>query len=58
MIMDGYYYWEYVCVICNKDIVSGLPGNNPSPIASKGECCNECNNSVVITARLKEAGIN
>ena len=56
--MDGYYYWEYVCVICNKDIVSGLPGNNPSPIASKGECCNECNNSVVITARLKEAGIN
>ena len=28
-------------------------GNNPRPLKDKGECCDECNFSKVIPARLK-----
>lgn len=39
------------CVICGKKI-EGY-GNNASPVR-EGSCCDECNKSVVIPARLKE----
>ena len=47
---------DFTCVICDKEI-KGEFGNNPDPIALEGECCNECDNSVVMTARLNQLGI-
>ena len=41
------------CVICG-DTVVGF-GNNPQPISDVGECCDACNLTKVIPARLKEA---
>ena len=37
------------CVICKRDFAGW--GNNAEPVAD-GVCCDECNNSVVISARL------
>ena len=54
---------DKVCSICNgpivplKDQLTGKvlwdKGNNAEPVNS-GRCCDECNNSVVLTARLNE----
>lgn len=43
------------CVICGAVLPKGDYGNNPEPIKpfSSGVCCNECNMSQVIPARLK-----
>lgn len=38
------------CCICGKDF-EGF-GNNPQPVKSEGVCCNTCNMSIVITARV------
>lgn len=45
------------CVICGKPLPKGDMGNNPEPIKpmSSGTCCNECNMSKVIPARLSRA---
>ena len=43
-----------MCVICKKLIIGY--GNNAEPV-KKGICCDECDKSVVITARLQEMGI-
>jgi len=40
----------YTCVFC-KNTFKGF-GNNPQPL-KKGECCNECNATRVIPARLQ-----
>lgn len=39
------------CCICGKEFTGY--GNNPDPVKSEGQCCDECNASVVIPARLK-----
>lgn len=39
------------CCICGKEFAGY--GNNPDPVKSEGQCCDECNMSVVIPARLK-----
>ena len=39
------------CCICGREIV-GM-GNNPSPVKDSGRCCNECNQLVVIPARIE-----
>lgn len=39
------------CVICGKPIIGY--GNNAAPVAD-GKCCDQCNQNVVIPARLKE----
>ena len=39
------------CCICGQEIVDGF-GNNPWPVKDKGECCDLCNISVVLKARL------
>ena len=54
------------CVICKKKIEDEW-GNNPYPVwgnipypvghEREGQCCNECNDSVVIPARLKQLGV-
>ena len=42
---------EKVCSICKKTFVGF--GNNAQPV-NDGVCCDECNSSVVIPARLNE----
>lgn len=37
------------CVICGKEFTGY--GNNPEPVKHKGQCCDECNLSVVLPAR-------
>ena len=47
---------QLICCICNKPIpVKGTwnLGNNAEPVAN-GRCCDDCNNNVVIPARVKE----
>ena len=51
----------FKCVLCGSWSLgwgSGKKyGNNPEPLASHGECCNECN-AKVIKARLERARNN
>ena len=49
------------CCICNEEIkpdqVTGWnQGNNAEPV-KEGRCCDDCNNTKVIPARLKELGL-
>lgn len=46
------------CVLCGDEIVGF--GNNPEPVASfeEGKCCNRCNNTVVIPARIGRLQMN
>lgn len=41
------------CCLCGKEI-DGY-GNNPWPLAEEGECCDECNETKVIPARIEKA---
>src|ERR1041385_8320999 len=38
------------CVLCNKQFSEW--GNNPAPLAEKGQCCDSCDCRKVIPARL------
>ena len=40
------------CCICGRLFVGY--GNNPYPVKKVGVCCQECNDNVVIPARLAE----
>ena len=45
------------CSICKDKIetetISGWTGvHNPWPIQDKGRCCNDCNNELIVPARL------
>ena len=40
------------CSICGEEIVDWV-GHNPQPV-SNGRCCNKCNMTIVIPARIKE----
>ena len=40
------------CSICNNKINDRF-GNNAEPV-NNGKCCNDCNSTVVIPARIKE----
>jgi hypothetical protein len=46
---------KHTCCIC-KGIFFGY-GNNPEPVESEGRCCDDCNNSHVIAARIGNLGI-
>lgn len=51
------YCEEDTCVICGGQldrINENVFGNNPSPVVDTGQCCDECNFSVVVPARLRE----
>lgn len=41
---------KFTCCICGKQF-EGY-GNNPAPVKSEGECCDNCNFSVVLPARI------
>ena len=40
------------CSICSEEIQDWV-GHNPQPV-SNGKCCNKCNMTIVIPARIKE----
>ena len=46
----------FTCSICGKEITDEF-SNNAQPV-NDGRCCGYCNRTVVIPARLKEAGYN
>ena len=41
---------QYKCVLCNRNETGW--GNNPDPISTHGECCDNCNLIAVIPARM------
>jgi hypothetical protein len=41
-----------LCVLCGIEFLEW--GNDPWPLASKGWCCDRCNATKVIPARLKQ----
>ena len=43
---------EHTCCICGKRFAGY--GNNPNPIKEEGKCCDECNEKVVIPARVEQ----
>ena len=45
---------EKVCCICGKKFIGW--GNDPWPVVidKDAECCDECNMSVVLAARIKQ----
>ena len=43
------------CCFCKAEIPA-IRSNNPSPASEVGRCCNDCNNTVVIPARLATIG--
>jgi len=42
---------KYKCCLCGKE--KNDYGNNPYPLEKKGSCCDECNKTKVIPARIK-----
>lgn len=40
------------CVLC-KATIEGY-GNNPAPLATTGNCCDDCNTTKVLPARLQQ----
>ena len=45
---------KFTCSICGKEILDY--SYNAYPVKN-GSCCDECNRTVVIPTRLKEAGL-
>jgi len=44
---------EYICSLCGNKFIGF--GNNSEPLkASEDRCCDECNSTKVIPARLKQ----
>lgn len=43
---------KFTCCICGKEVTGW--GNNPEPYAFGGQCCDECNMTYVIPARMAE----
>ena len=54
-LLDSFEKNEFTCCICGKKF-NGF-GNNPAPVKQDGECCDDCNNSYVLAARLKVLGL-
>lgn len=44
---------KLVCCICGNEINDPY-GNNPAPVKEDGRCCNICNDTIVIPARIEE----
>lgn len=47
----------FKCVLCGKQSLGWGKnqqfGNNPFPLSSEGDCCDDCNNKKVIPERIK-----
>ena len=44
----------FQCCICGKQVDDDY-GNNPIPVRVHGKCCDECNITYVIPARIRRA---
>jgi len=46
----------FICCLCHKKSYGWGEhrkyGNNPRPVKQRGECCDNCNNMIVIPARI------
>lgn len=40
-----------ICCVCGREFYGY--GNDPWPVKNEGECCDECNTTVVLAARLE-----
>ena len=49
-MLDGKEVWQ--CVICEEHFTGY--DNNPDPVTDTGGCCDNCNDTVVIPARMQE----
>ena len=45
------------CCLCNEPLEDEF-GNNPAPVKQEGRCCDVCNATKVIPARLKEVRLH
>ena len=47
---------SWTCCLCDATFIGGF-GNNPDPVNKKwsARCCDTCNTSIVLPARVKEA---
>jgi hypothetical protein len=50
--MGSVVEFTFRCCICGKRLRK-REGNNPHPVKEDGICCRDCNNDVVIPARIK-----
>ena len=52
----------FICCLCGKRSLGWGDnqeyGNNPRPLKDKGECCDNCNETKVIPARLNRMKLN
>lgn len=44
------------CILCKKKFSEY--GNNPWPLAEKGECCDDCDDLKVTPARMMQMGVS
>lgn len=42
---------KHTCVLCKQPFTGW--GNNPAPVKQRGLCCNDCNDTKVLPARIK-----
>ena len=52
---------EKICVICNNPITpdpNGWDGGHNADPVAKGRCCGDCDDRVVLVARLKQIGFH
>lgn len=45
-----------ICILCGKKYAKS--GNNPSPLAEAGRCCDKCDDNKVLPARLMITGFS
>lgn len=45
---------KQICCICGKEFTGY--GNSPEPVKDEGVCCDDCNMTIVVPARLEKAG--
>jgi hypothetical protein len=61
--MDNEHSGTLTCCLCSNDIEVAAcgweGGHNPSPLGESSEdrCCDECNTTKVIPARLRDIGL-
>ena len=40
------------CVLCGKEMKSVYETHNPYPLSVEGRCCDECNDTIIFSARM------
>lgn len=50
--MFGSEKYPQPCVLCDEPVRNFYESHNPAPLADHGRCCEACNWSLVIPARI------